>query len=152
MSQNFIRTLGVWKLTTLLLFSISLRGQGLRVLPSACQASPPSSSISFPCPPPPQSTTNPLKVIADKGISCYLPRGISIAIRDLKHDYWWNCKLSDWQDCVELLQILSYRAKGKISIYCVLNMSQALCQRLHIMLFHLLTILIRKLGPREVNN
>lgn len=129
-----------------------LEGPGAESSPLSLSGFSPFLQYLFPLSPPPQSTTNPLKVIADKGISCYLPRGISIVIRDLKHDYWWNCKLSDWQDCVELLQILSYRAKGKISIYCVLNMSQALCQRLHIMLFHLLTILIRKLGPREVNN
>lgn len=52
---------------------------------------------------------------------------------------------------MELLHIL-YKGKGKISIYCVLNMSQAFCQGFHIMLFHLLRALIKKLKLKEVNN
>lgn len=51
-----------------------------------------------------------------------------------------------------LLPIISYKGKGKISICCVLDISQALCQRLHKMLFHLLRALIGKLRLREVNN
>lgn len=48
--------------------------------------------------------------------------------------------------------MISHRRKGKLVFTVCIAVSQAQCQKLHIMLFHLLGELIRKLRPREVNN
>lgn len=48
--------------------------------------------------------------------------------------------------------MISQRRKGKLAFTVCLAVSQAQCQKLHIMLFYLLGELIRKLRPREVNN
>lgn len=48
--------------------------------------------------------------------------------------------------------MIPHRRKRKLAFTVCIAVSQAQCQKLHIMLFHLLRELIRKLRPREVNN
>lgn len=48
--------------------------------------------------------------------------------------------------------MISHSRKGKLAFIVCIAVSQAQCQKLHIMLVYLLGELIRKLRPREVNN
>lgn len=92
-----------------------------------------------------QSTANPLKVIADTGISCYLLRSIYMVLRDFKNAIG-EISSNPLAGLCGATSNYTVQGRGKISSYCVLTTSQALCQRPHRLFFHLLREPIRNSG------